>query len=169
MSSSLMTVYLKDAQDVIFTCPKCGEPQFVPGDEKDSQVVKCRCAQQVTLVRNTRQATRYPTRLHGTYSHVSASAVESMLIISLSRSGLSFRTLLAHDLHLHDRLEIGFILDNTQHTSIMLKASVRWIEQRAVGAMFEPDHEQTVLLDTYLRNWASESKQAEPLQETHEA
>lgn len=158
MASALMTVYLKDSQDVIFTCPQCGEPQFVPADEKDSQVIKCRCDQRVALVRNTRQATRYPTRLHGTCARSSSTAVDSMLITSLSRTGLSFRTLLAHDFRLHERLDIGFILDNVQHTSIMLKASVRWIKQRSVGAMFEPDHEQTILLTSYLQTWASKSE-----------
>jgi hypothetical protein len=81
-----------------------------------------------------------------------------MLITSLSRSGLSFRTLLAHDLNLYDRLEMGFILDNDQHTSILLNASVRWIEQRTVGAMFETDHEQRDILNTYLQHWTAKSK-----------
>ncbi len=156
MASSLMTVYLKDSRDVIFSCPQCGEPQFVPADKKDSQVIKCQCDQRVSLVRNTRREKRYPTRLHGTYADSLSTAVESMLITSLSRTGLSFRTLLAHDLRLNSRLNIGFILDNAQHTSIMLKASVRWIEQRSVGAMFEPDHEQTLILTTYLQTWASD-------------
>jgi len=78
--------------------------------------------------------------------------VESILITSLSRSGMSFRTLLPHNLHVDDVVEIGFILDNAEHTSLIFKASIRWIERRTVGAMFKPDDKQITLLSTYLQS-----------------
>jgi hypothetical protein len=97
-----------------------------------------------------RRDARYPTRLHGACARLGSPMVESILIISLSRSGISFRTLLPHRLRVDDTVEIGFILDNTEHTSLMFKASIRWIKQRTVGAMFKPDDIQIVLLSTYL-------------------
>lgn len=153
MLPSLATVYLNDSQAVILTCPQCGQPHTVPGSKQASQVVTCTCGQRIPLVRHTRQDTRYPTRLHGTCAHLGASMVESILITSLSRSGISFRTLLPHDLHVNDTVEIGFVLDNAEHTSLIFKASIRWIEQRAIGAMFQPDDKQSALLTTYLQSW----------------
>jgi hypothetical protein len=100
-----------------------------------------------------RRDARYPTRLHGTYAHLGSTTVESILIISLSRSGISFRTLLPHHLHVDDVVEISFILNNEHQTSLILKASICWIEQRTVGAIFKPDDQQNALLSTYLQNW----------------
>jgi len=152
MLSSLATVYLNDSQTVVFACPQCGQPHVAPSGEQKSQAVTCTCGQRIPLVHHTRKDTRYPTRLHGTCAHVGASMVESILITSLSRSGMSFRTLLPHNLHVNDVVEIGFILDNAEHTSLIFKASIRWIERRTVGAMFKPDDKQISLLSTYLQS-----------------
>ncbi|MDH3599489.1 MAG: PilZ domain-containing protein [Candidatus Tectomicrobia bacterium] len=153
MLSSLATVYLNDSQAIVFTCPQCGQPHVAPSGEQKSQAVTCTCGQRIPLVRHTRQDTRYPTRLHGTCAHLGSTLVESILIISLSRSGISFRTLLPHNLRVEDIVEIGFILDNAEHTPLMFKASIRWIKQRAVGAMFKPDDKHIALLTTYLQSW----------------
>jgi len=153
MLSSLATVYLNDSQAVVFACPQCGQPHVAPSGEQKSQAITCTCGQRIPLVRHTRQDPRYPTRLHGTYAPLGASMVESILITSLSRSGMSFRTLLPHNLHVDDVVEIGFILDNAEHTSLMLKASSRWIERRTVGVMFKPNDKQIDLLSTYLQSW----------------
>jgi len=152
MLSSLATVYLNDSQAVVFACPQCGQPHAVPSGERKSQTITCTCGQLVPLVHYIRRDARYPTLLHGTCVHLGSTTVESILIISLSRSGISFRTLLPHNLHVDDIMEIGFILDNTEHTSLMFKASVRWIERRSVGAMFKPDDKQIALLSTYLQS-----------------
>jgi predicted RNA-binding Zn-ribbon protein involved in translation (DUF1610 family) len=152
MLSSLATVYLNDAQAVVFACPQCGQPHVMPSGERASQTLTCRCGQRIPLVRHRRRDVRYPTLLHGTCAHLNSTTMESILIISLSRSGISFRTLLPHNLHVDDIVEIGFILDNAKHTSLMLKASTRWIERRTVGAMFKPDDKQITLLSTYLQS-----------------
>ena len=152
MLSSLATVYLNDSQAAVFACPQCGQPHGVPSGKRESQTITCRCGQLIPLVHRRRRDTRYPTLLHGTCAHLGSTTLESILIISLSRSGISFRTLLPHNLHVDDMVEIGFLLDHAEQTSLMFKASVRWIERRTVGAMFQPDDKQTALLSTYLQS-----------------
>lgn len=154
LSELAATVYITDPQESTFSCPHCADLRFVPGPNHRSPTghseVQCGCGQKVTIIDESRRAARYSVRLFGSYKRQGAEETESMIVSSLSLTGMSFRSLLPPSLAIGDGIVVSFLLADQDQTAVEIEATTRWIQQRAVGAMFDPDHAVVAELAAYL-------------------
>ena len=49
---------------------------------------------------------------------------------------LGFRTMIKHNLHIHDSIHVRFCLDDAQHSEVRKSAVVKRVDDDSVGAAF---------------------------------
>jgi hypothetical protein len=103
--------------------------------------VKCGCGHVFLISIEVRKFYRKQARLAGEYMKIDAETAKElekgrMTVEDLSRTGLGFRTMSKHNLHVHDSIHVRFYLDDAQHSEVSKSAVVKRVDDYTVGAEF---------------------------------
>ncbi len=126
-------------------CEHCGTTTLAPTAAlrafAQPRKVRCRCGATFFVRLEHRKFSRKHARLDGEYSMADASqptgaAHGPMVVENLSRTGIGFRTVLAHNIQMNAVIVVHFILDDTQKTGLRKSAVVRHVDAQYIGAEF---------------------------------
>ncbi len=147
-------VYLNAHNTVTITCPQCNKTDIVNVEHylhiHRPITVNCPCGHRFAVILEGRKFYRKDAGLPGTYTSLETSQTGRLVIETLSFSGIGFRTLTPHVIHIDDMLQLAFILDDAQRTSMDKRAIVRWVHGQHIGAEFSDIKAYDKTLGAYL-------------------
>jgi hypothetical protein len=79
---------------------------------------------------------RKDAELPGTYAYVENAQSGRLVVETLSFSGIGFRTMEPHTIHVDDLLLISFTLDNAKQTPMRKWVVVCWVNDQRIGTEF---------------------------------
>jgi hypothetical protein len=138
-------VYVNENEKGTLICEKCGKTRVVNlSDFKNigkPLKVKCSCGHFFFVSIEVRKFYRKSTHLSGEYIKLSNDVTKGlekgpMTVEDLSRTGLRFRTKIAHNIRVEDMLRLRFILDDAQRSEVNKSAIAKWVTHYSVGAEF---------------------------------
>ncbi len=138
----VIKVLVKEGKTAVVTCPFCRRTrtmQVAPYRAKGKRNIraKCSCSCIFSVVLEYRQFPRKKVRLLGkavNLSHHNTS--RSMIIKNISMGGVGFSSFEKHRMKKDDRLQLSFVLADSQNTSIETDAIVRNAGTEYVGCEF---------------------------------
>jgi hypothetical protein len=98
--------------------------------------VQCGCGNTFPIRLEGRKYYRKDAELPGTYTDVENAHASRLVVETLSFSGIGFRTLKPHTIHVNDLLLLSFTLDNAKQTLIKKWVVVRWVNDQRIGTEF---------------------------------
>jgi hypothetical protein len=151
-------VYLFSSSIGRVTCWRCRKAMNVQVHPQagilNPQLTTCPCGEVLHIGRQTRQYTRKPTQLQGTYAlKRDGNIFGEMMVENVSYDGVRLRLKAAgRNIHRDDVLLIQFSLDNKHQTVIREAVDVRHVQDAIVGAQFQHAYGIPKPLITYLRS-----------------
>lgn len=153
--SSFIKIDNKNLDDCKVVCRHCGRiGKLDASQHKDDHrpiKVRCGCGAKFRVVLDRRKYYRKEVKLAGVYNReMTDLGGHAVIIENLSRGGTGFRTRYQHDIHLGERLQLRFILDNNVLREIRKDILVRHVSDRYIGAQFDQLDAQDQLIAAYL-------------------
>lgn len=140
------------------TCSQCRKAMNVQVHPQagilNPQIATCSCGEVLHIGRQTRQYTRKPTHLQGTYAlERDDNIMGEMIVENISYDGVRLRLKSTDStIYRDDVLLIQFSLDNKHQTIIREPIDVRYIQDGVIGAQFQNVHGLPKTLIEYLRS-----------------
>lgn len=159
---------LLDAQSRgTLVCPQCAAVQTINLREQYPQMctmigekratLPCRCGAGVPVWFEVRRQPRTPVQLQGTLSdHQTGALLGTMVITSLSVSGLGFRVVSPRRLYRGARYTACFHLDDAEQSYIEATIIIRRVANSTVGATFYPEDAYNYALDFYVSDYLAD-------------
>lgn len=150
-----MLVHLNAQGEGVITCPECSKQSEVRAAHyRDLHApirVNCPQGHRFEVLFNTRHFYRKDVSLTGTYTQVGKTTKRRMKVVNLSMTGVHFYTLLPHALQVDDTVDLTFCLDDQHHTEMYHTVTIRWVDDKHIGAEFSDLRAYERELGFYLR------------------
>jgi hypothetical protein len=127
--------FVEPGGEAVVYCPKCGEGQTLDTRERANTSFKasCKCGALLKGRLEYRKSYRKNVSLAGSY-RVRGSGVRGKIIVeNVSMKGVGFTCLRKHNLQAGDQLDVTFVLDNRQKSTVKLWVKVMNIDLNYVG------------------------------------
>jgi hypothetical protein len=153
--SSFIRIDNKNLDECKVVCRHCGSIGKLDASQykEDHRPIKvrCRCGVKFRVVLDRRKYYRKEVRLPGIYNReMTDIGGNAVTVENLSRGGAGFRTRYDHDIHVGERLQLRFVLDNNVLREIRKEVLVRHVNGRYIGVQFDRPDAQDQQIAAYL-------------------
>jgi PilZ domain len=133
-------VYVNAEFIATITCPQCDKSRTMHVElflhARRPIKVQCGCGNAFPIRLEGRKYYRKDAELPGTYAYVENAQAGRLVVETLSFSGIGFRTMGPHTIHVDDLLLVSFTLDNAKQTPMQKWVVVRWVNDQRIGTEF---------------------------------
>jgi hypothetical protein len=152
-------VYQTNDSKVTVICPQCTKSKVVDVSRfaRTNKTVKinstCSCGQRWTSVLEKRKKYRKPVNLTGSFNFIKDEKVVdrgAMRVVDMSFDGVQIKLNVKRNFAAGDQLEIEFHLDDTKHTFIKKRVTVKNVSGTYVGTAFRASEPYDPALGFYL-------------------
>lgn len=138
--TTLQKVYVNAEFIATITCQLCDKSRTMNVESflhaRRPIKVQCSCGNVFPVRLEGRKYYRKDVELPGTYAYVENAQAGRLVVETLSFSGIGFRTLGAHTIHINDLLLLSFILDNAKQSPMKKWVVVHWVNGQRIGTEF---------------------------------
>jgi hypothetical protein len=149
-------VYVTDDNMAVINCPSCGTAKTVNAGKLKKRgkplSLRCSCQSVFRVFFEYRKVYRKKANLGGYYAMlpVVSKDLDKMRVDDISINGIGFTTQKKNTLKKGDKIRVTFTLDDKNHSEIVKRGVVRWVNARRVGCKFTEPNEYDRLLGFYM-------------------